>query len=284
MTHPVRALLQSALDGGAHLLGEALELSPSTRGLRAAWPDRVHLLPAADAALVGVGVGIALSGAQAIVELADPSALPAALGQLVEAQALHRSDQPLRLLLRVPFGPDPVAFAPELLLQAVPGLHLGCPSSPAEAPRLLGEALAAGAPVVLLEPRAALVGPPGEAPGPGGLGRAALLRSGDACSLLTWGPDLQACLAAAELLAEEGLSVDLVDLRWLSPVDTALLGARVGHTGRAVLVGPLAAPLLGVLQAAFLRLESPPVQVAPADGQAVRVAEIVAAVRAALSY
>jgi pyruvate/2-oxoglutarate/acetoin dehydrogenase E1 component len=72
----IHGLLSRALpDRNIHILGEALELSPDTQGLMAQDPTRVHLLPAADASLVGIGIGLALSGARPIISLSGPDAL-----------------------------------------------------------------------------------------------------------------------------------------------------------------------------------------------------------------
>lgn len=263
-----------------HVLGEALELSPATRGLLGAHSQQVHLLPAADATLVGVAVGIALSGGRAVVELADPSALWGALPQLTEAVALSSTESPVRLVVRVPFGPDQASVAPDALLAALPGLSVAVAGRPADCAALLAEALDHAGPTVILESRAALAGGSevGSEAAPG-FGKAAQLREGQHATLLTWGAGIAACAAAADQLADDGISVDILDLRWLSPLDRDRIGARINQTGRPVVVGASAGPLLAAVQSAFLRLESPPARVEDPD-----VGAIVAAVRGSVHF
>ncbi len=269
-SHPVRHALREALeaDPRLHLLGEALGLSPATRGIDA--PGRLHLLPASDGALVGVGVGLALAGSPAVVELPGPAALLGALPQLAEASALLRGEFAGTLVVRVLLAPGEVAPVAACLAHA--GLAIGRASDADDAAALLRAALRRPGPTVLFEDLAAgaALGP---APGDG----ARLLAEGPAASLFTLG-DAAPCLAAARQLAEEGVLVDVVDLRWLRPLDAAQVGDRARASGRPVLVGAAAA-LLGELTAlAFLRLEAPPA-VAPADP-----ASICAAVRSSLNY
>jgi len=271
-----RSVLSSALSGGARVrvLGEAVELSPATRGLLAAHPERVHLLPAADASLVGIAIGMALGGDRPVVELAGPEALPAAFPQLAQEAASITGDYRAPVVVRVPVAPGSDSGLGPLL--SVPGLQVAVASSPAEAGLLLTAALEASGPVVLIEPAAALAAGPAQLQGLS-LGKARVLRAGDHATLLAVGDGVGAALDAAETLSADGVSVDVVDLRSLAPLDTETIAARVGHTGRPVLVGVPDAVLPDVLRAAFLRLESPPEQVA-ADG------DVVGAVHRSLSY
>jgi pyruvate/2-oxoglutarate/acetoin dehydrogenase E1 component len=88
-TQAIHGLLSDALKSGdVHLLGEALELSPATRGLLAVAPKQVHLLPAADATLIGLAVGLAMSGSRAVIELSGPAALWGILQQLGQEATL----------------------------------------------------------------------------------------------------------------------------------------------------------------------------------------------------
>ncbi|MCB9781064.1 MAG: hypothetical protein H6742_21015 [Alphaproteobacteria bacterium] len=278
-----RALSQAlagALSGAppAHVLGEAVELSPATRGLMAAHPDRVHLLPAADATLVGVGVGLALSGQAAVVELADADALWGAVPQLSEAGRLHSAEQPVSLVVRVPCGPD--GGTPERVAAALPdSVAIACPATAADVGPVLRAALRAGRPVVVLEPRAVLA-EVGDDADDLPLGAARVRRTGVHATVIALGDGVRAALAAADSLADQGIEIDVVDLRSLRPLDAATVAARVHETGRPVFVGAVDSAVLAVVDAAFLRLESPPARV-PADADATTVA---AAVRASLSY
>ena len=269
--HAIRSVLSERLaaDPRLHILGEALELSPATQGLMAEAPERVHLLPAADATLLGLATGLALDGQRVVVSLSDTSALWGALQQLgQEAAALHANDE-LRptMVVRVPWSPD--RPDPSALLSAITGLRLAAAGGPSDAAELLAAALDAGGTTVILEPGGALLGhqaEPVDSPRP--LGQAALLREGDDATLLCWAAGVGAATRAAEILSAEGIEVDVVDLRSLTPLDTSTIAARVRHTGRPVLAGAPASLLAAVVDQAFLRLESPPA-VVPPDADAI---------------
>lgn len=270
----VRGVLADALqrDPQVYLLGEAVDLSPATAGLRASNPQRVLCLPASDAALIGVAVGMALAGARPVVELADGAATWGALQQLgQEAASFSRdADFPVGLVVRVPVAPG--GADPTALLAGVPGVQVVCASSGADAAALLRAALGARVPVVLIEP----LGLPTGEPGDGGLGTGRIVRSGTAASVLTWGRGVAAALQAAS--AADAPDLEVVDLRSLSPLDAALIGDSVSRTGRPIVAGDAPGPVLAALQHAFLRLESPPVLVSPDAGA------ILAAARASLNY
>lgn len=277
----VRGVLSEALnrDPAVRLLGEALDLSPVTQGLRAAHAGRVHLLPAADATLVGVAVGMALGGGRPVVELSGPDALWGALQQLGQeaASIADQAEFQAPVVVRVPLPPGAEAPTAALLLR---GLTVAVASSGAEAAQQLAAALQAKGAVVLLQPLALLAGGAEDlAPLP--LGQARLLREGEHATVLAVGEGVPAALQAAAALAEQGVQVDVVDLRALAPLDAALVSARVSHTGRVVAVGAAAAALNAAVQGAFLRLESPPAAVPAAPDP---VAAIVAAVRASIDY
>ena len=273
----IRAALADALtaDPSVCLLGEAVDLSPATSGLRASAPGRVHLLPAADAALVGVAVGMALAGQRPVVELADAAAVIGALAQLAEAAALSGPEFPVRLVVRVPVGPG--GLDPSALLCAVGGLSVVAASSSGEAAGLLRAALGSSGPVVVLEPRVACASA-GDDRVDMPLCHARVLREGRDASVLAWGDGVAAALAAADALAGEGIDVDVIDLRSLSPLDVDTVRARVYETGRVVCVGGADPALVAAVEAAFLRLESPPGR---ADADADAVAR---AVRMAVHY
>jgi pyruvate dehydrogenase E1 component beta subunit len=277
MSAPVRTALRRIMaeHPSVHVLGESLELSPATTGLMATDPERVHLLPAADATLVGTAVGMALTGAQPIVELAGGPALWGALQQLgQEAVGLTGPEYAVSVIVRVPLAPGDTA--PLALLAGVDGLTVAAAGSAEDAADLLEAALSVRGPVVILEPAEAMMrsGTPSGTP----LGTAHTLHDGDHVSLLALGAGVGAALDAAVVLADHGISAAVVDLRTLSPLDIDTVGASIRHTGRAVFVGTTSAPMAPAIDTAFLRLESPPVAVAP-DVQA-----IVSAAQAAVSF
>ncbi len=273
----LRSALSQALteDGSVALLGEALELSPVCAGLRAQAPGRVHLLPAADATLVGVAVGMAMGGARPVVELSGPEALWGALQQLGQEAAPLRGEFSAPVVLRVPMVPG--APDPSALLASIPGLRVAAAGVAADGATLLREALRAAGPVVLLE-SAEVLAAPVEAADALPLGRARVARAGAHVTALAWGAGVSAALEAADLLAPDGVALEVIDLRSLAPLDLDTVGASVARTGRALLVGSARAALVETVRAAFLRLEAPPAEV-EADPAA-----IAAAARAALDY
>jgi len=271
------AALSAALrdDPSVRVLGEALELSVATAGLRAQAPERVHRMPASDAGLVGVAVGMAWAGARPVVELAGPEALWGAAQQLGQEAAASRGEFTAPVVVRVPMVPG--APDPSALLLGIQGLTVAAAGQPGEAAALLRAALRAQGPVVLLEPVEVLADSVQDLPELP-LGRARVLREGAQVTTLAWGAGVRAALAAAEALAAEGLALEVVDLRTLAPLDLETVGGSVRKTGRVLLVGASGAALVGAVRAAFLRLEAPPAEVA-ADATA-----IAEAARAALAY
>lgn len=271
---PLRAALDAALraDPRVHLLGEALELRPATRGLRAQHPGRVHLLPMSDRLLVGVAIGMATAGARPIVELADGHALWGALAALGQEAAPRGPELRAPVIVRVPWGEEPLPLA---ALCAIPGLAVAAASCEEELPLLLEAALAHPGPTVLLE-RAAL---PSRGPLSAlGLGAARLLREGDQLSLIAFGDSVEVAILAAEALGAEGVSAAVLDLRSLRPLDAAALQQTVLRTGRPLLVGAPRELLLDAALLGFVRLESP-----PATGPAA-LAPLLAAARESLSF
>ncbi len=277
----LRGALERALreDERVRVLGEALELSEVTRGLRRSFPERVHLLPASDAGLAGVAMGMALGGALPVLELPGLGALRGALPALARAAAAREFSP--TAVLRVPLmsAPPPGALAAIL---AIPGLSVVAASSGSEAVGLLEAALAGRGLTVVLEPADALeAGYPAAddaAAGESGLtGSARELTSGVHATILAWGAGVSAALEAAAALPDEQTAA-VLDLRSLSPLDRDTLGAAVRHSGRAIIVDDPGTVLPCVVEEGFLRLEAPPMQV-PADPAA-----ITRAVQAAIAY
>ena len=123
--------------------------------------------------------------------------------------------------------------------QGIPGLKIAFPSSPAEAKGLLKGAIRDDNPVVFLEHKR-LYSVTGPEPAPGqeviALGQAAVSRAGDDLTIVSVGKGVPDALAAAEALAGEGISVEVVDLRTLRPLDVATVLESVAHTNRLLAV------------------------------------------------
>lgn len=248
------------------MVGALGGVSGGTEGLRERFgAERVRDLPVAERGMVGLALGLALAGRRVVVELTSASRALAVTELLAEAAAIAATGEfPVHLVVRLPVGDE---AGPRLdrpvtaLLASVAGLSVISPSSAVQAGTLLTAALAAGRPVVILEPRALLEHRGGEA----GVGLAArTVRDGRHLTLASWGAGVDVAVEAAEVLAAEGVEAAVIDLVSLAPLDAATLGASVRATGRLVVLEPpgsdLAAQVLCVgLGEAFLYLESPPV-------------------------
>lgn len=247
-------------DATVHLLGEALPLSGAAAPMLAAHPDRCHLLPAADASLVGIAIGIALSGGKPVVELSGTEALWGALQQLGQESAALQGEFRGTMVIRVPVHPGSVVPSP--LLSDMAHVHVASPSSAADAGVMLKAALGRTGVTVLLEPLTVLAEAGGIA-GPDDLSEATIVQAGDHVSIGAWGAGVDAALKAARTLRAEGIEAEVIDLRSLSPLDAETLRASVHKTGRLILVDGTSEMLRAATTTSFLRLESPPTLAGP---------------------
>ena len=239
------------LDPSVILLGEDLAdpaggISQITKGLSTRHgTDRVRDTPISEAAIVGAAVGAALAGLRPVAELMIMDFISIGMDQLVnhaaKARFMSGGRQSVPLTLRTAvFGGIGSGATHSQTLEAwlthVPGLKVVVPSTPADAQGLLSSAIFDDDPCVVVE-NVALYGTTG--PVPDGdhrvpLGVADIKRSGDDVTVVTYGRTVRDALAAADQLAEEGISVEVVDLRSLVPFDAATVLASVARTRRAV--------------------------------------------------
>jgi len=256
-----RAALQHALgDDAVVLLGDTVGRPGSaTEGLR----GTLLALPSGDRGLVGVGLGMALAGKKVIVELPSAARLAAVTELLAEAGRLAGTENSITLVVRAPCGRELGALDAPLgqALAPVPGVRVMCSSSPASEAGLLLGALAQRGVTVLLSPRALAAHRSEVQLAPSG-GELQVLRDGHHVTVAAWGAGVPAALAAAEALADEGISAMVVDLVALAPLPTQALGELVQRTGRLVVAHPdddiQADHVRAVgLHGAFLHLESP---------------------------
>lgn len=254
----IEAALTEAMtaNDSVHILGESLPLSPVSGRLLKQYPDRCHILPAADATLIGIAVGLAISGKTPVVELSGTEALWGALQQLGQEAGNLSGEFASTLVVRVPMSPG--AFNPISILEGLHGISVASPSNPADAGVLLTAALAHRGVTVLLEPISVLSAE-GGASGTPALGRAQVVSEGEHITLMAWGDGVDAATKAARSLSSDGISAEVLDLRSLHPLDTDTIKKSVSKTGRLVGVGSSNAVLIASIEASFLRLESPPV-------------------------
>ncbi|WP_037568597.1 alpha-ketoacid dehydrogenase subunit beta [Phaeacidiphilus oryzae] len=213
---------------------------------------RVMDTPLAESAIVGMSVGLAMAGWKPIPELQfDGFAYPAIdqiVNQLARMRYRSRGALPMPVTLRVPsYGgiqaPEHHGESLEAVFAHVPGLKVVSPSTPGEAYRLLKTAVRDPDPVVFMEPKSRYWdrGPVDSAAGAAEDGpedepRLRIARPGRHATLVTWGAMVRRCLQVAELAAADGVDLEVVDLRWLKPVDADGLAAAVRRTRRAVVV------------------------------------------------
>ncbi|VTU18217.1 2-oxoisovalerate dehydrogenase subunit beta [Variovorax sp. PBL-E5] len=208
--------------------------------------ERVIDTPISEAAIMGAGVGMALAGLRPVVEMRVVDFALCGMDELVNQAAKNRfmfgGQGRVPLVARMPGGIwDASAAQHSQSLEAwfthLPGVVVVCPSTPQDNHSLLRAALQCGDPVVYIEHKTLwnVRGPVSEAvevP----LGKAARVREGDALTLVSWSRQMQACSAACEMLAAEGIAVDLIDLRTLWPWDRDTMLDSCARTRRLLVV------------------------------------------------
>ncbi|MFF9563491.1 alpha-ketoacid dehydrogenase subunit beta [Leifsonia sp. NPDC014704] len=230
-----------------------------TDGLKAKYGgDRVFDTTLAESGIMGMAVGLAMAGWRPVPEIQFDGFSYPAVDQIVNQVArMHyrsRGAFGMPITLRLPsFGgiraPEHHGESLEALFAHVPGLKVAAPSTPAEAYTLLRQSIEDPDPVIFLEPKSrywhkesvSLDEPEERLP----VGTSRVVRPGKHVTLVAWGAMVARCLQAAELGAEDGVEIEVVDLRWLKPIDADGLAASVARTRRAVVVheAPLTAGL-----------------------------------------
>jgi 2-oxoisovalerate dehydrogenase E1 component beta subunit len=286
----IRWALEDELAGDERvvLLGE--DIAPlggafrGTQGLVERFGERrVVDTPIAEAALVGAGIGLAISGWRPIIELQFADFVSCAYDQLVtEAAKLHyRFGIAVPLVVRAPSGGDVGAGpfhsqSPEGTFAHVPGLKVVCPGDVQDAYDLLRLAVRDPNPVLYFEHKAlyrSLKGRLERRAPTGRLGDAAVRRPGADLTVVTYGAMVPRCLAAAEALAADGVDAEVLDLRTVFPADHGAVADSVGRTGRLVIVhedtlssGVGAEVAARVAADRFFDLDAPILRVTAPDG------------------
>lgn len=256
-TTMVQAILETlnaalASDARVILFGEDIEdpkggVFGLTRGLSTSYPGRVVNSPLAEATIVGLGVGLAACGWKPAFEIQFIDFMGPAFNQLVNQAATLRwrtaGDQACPLVLLAPAG----AYLPgggiwhsqtnEGLWTHVPGLRVCVPSTPADAASMLWAALHMGDPVLYLIPKHLFrKRMPFDTVEACEVGKCAIRRMGSDVTLVTWGNGTELAEECANLAEAEGVSVELLDLRWLDPCDWDGITASLEKTGRLVVL------------------------------------------------
>ncbi|WP_055558052.1 alpha-ketoacid dehydrogenase subunit beta [Streptomyces sp. NBRC 110028] len=210
-------------------------------------PDRIRDTPLSESAFVGAGIGAALSGMRPIVEIMTVNFSLLALDQILNnaATLLHMSggQLPVPLVIRMTTGAGRQLAAQhshslEGWYAHIPGIRVVAPATIEDARGMLAPALADPDPVLIFEHGGLynVSGDLGPAAAPADLDHAAVRRPGTDVSLITYGGSLPKTLGAADELAAEDISAEVVDLRTLRPLDIETVTASVARTHRAVVV------------------------------------------------
>ncbi|MEV5509177.1 alpha-ketoacid dehydrogenase subunit beta [Streptomyces orinoci] len=209
--------------------------------------DRVIDTPLAESGIVGTAIGLALRGYRPVVEIQfDGFVFPAydqIVTQLAKMHARALGKVKLPVVIRIPYGGAIGAVehhseSPEALFAHVAGLKVVSPSNAADAYWMLQQAIQSDDPVIYFEPKRRYhdrAEVDTEAiPGP--LHAARVVRQGTDLTLAAYGPMVKTCLEAAAAAEEEGKSLEVLDLRSISPIDFDSIQASVQRTRRLVVV------------------------------------------------
>lgn len=208
---------------------------------------RVIDTPISEGVIIGTAVGAAAAGLKPIAELMFVDFLTVGMDQLVNQAAKMRymfgGKISMPMVVRLPSGGGVRAAAQhsqslESWLTHVPGLKVVYPSNAADAAGMMMTAIEDDNPVMYLENKS-MYAMKGEVPDtivPIPFGKAAIKREGSQVTLITYGKQVYDALSAAETLSDEGIDVEVIDLRSLYPLDKETIKASVQKTGKVVLV------------------------------------------------
>ena len=243
-----------AEDEGVILLGEDVAAKQGggvfkiSAGLTEKYGEnRIRATPISEQAIMGACVGAALAGFRPIAEIMLMNFVTVCMDQIVNHAAKLRfmsgGQTNVPLVIRTTTGVG-VGFGGQHsdMLEAwfahVPGLKIVTPSNAADAQGLMRAAIACNDPVIFIE-NILCYGLQSDDPGPNHfvpLGKAAVPREGSDCTIVTYGRTVLDALEVAGQLAEEGISVEVIDLRTIAPYDEEAVLASVQKTGRAVIL------------------------------------------------
>jgi pyruvate dehydrogenase E1 component beta subunit len=210
--------------------------------------DRVIDSPLAESGIVGTAVGMALRGYRPVVEIQFDGFVYPAYDQIVcqVAKMCYRSQgkTPLPMVIRIPFGGGIGAVehhseSPEAQFAHTPGLKVVACSNPVDGYWMIQQAIAAPDPVIFFEPKRQYHADKAELDDtatPDPLFSSRIVKQGTDATVLAYGPTVKTALKAAEAAGNDGTSLEVIDLRTLSPLDMSPVLDSVRKTGRAVVV------------------------------------------------
>jgi len=283
----VRLALEHELEANPEMfiagvdVGKGGNVFALTRGLHARWPERLLDTPISETAVMGLAVGGAMAGLTPVVELMYLDFLGVCFDQILNQAAKLRfmtgGKARMGLTIRTQFGGGRSSGSQhsqslEALLAHVPGLTVVMPSTPADTYGLLRAAIRDQNPVVFIENRQqyGMKGPKPPADYLVPLGKAKVVREGTDVTVVSVSRMVHEALAAAEALAPRGISVEVIDLRTVAPLDSETILASLAKTNRLLIahegvtdfgIGAEIAAL--AVYQGFWTLDAPVMRVAP---------------------
>lgn len=251
-----------------------------TEGLKAEFgAKRVVDTPLAESGIIGTAIGLALRGYRPICEIQFDGFVFPAFNQITTQLAkIHtRSDGQLSapVVIRIPYGGgigsiEHHSESPEALFAHTAGLRIITPSNANDAYWMIQQAVECKDPVIVFEPKRRywLKGEVDTENAPADPFKAQVVREGTDATIVTYGPLVPVALAAANAAAEEGSSVEVIDLRSISPIDFDTVEASVNKTGRLIVTHE--APTFGgiggeiasrISERCFYAMEAPAIRV-----------------------
>ena len=243
---------------------------------------RVIDTPLSESAIVGAGTGAAINGLRPVLEMQFSDFMACAFDQITNfaAKCRYRWGASVPLVIRAPtgggFSGGPFhSQNPEMPYVHTPGLKVVEPSTAYDAKGLIKAAIRDNDPVIFLEHKHLYRRIKGEVPDTDytvPLGKAAVQREGKDLSVISYGAMVHVALEAAEILSQEGIEVEVIDLRTLMPLDREAVIATAKKTSKVVLLhedtltGGIGGELAGIIsEHAFEYLDGPIVRIAPPD-------------------
>ncbi|UNX56506.1 alpha-ketoacid dehydrogenase subunit beta [Georgenia sp. TF02-10] len=250
-------------------------------------PARVVDTPLAESGIIGTAIGLAMAGYRPVCEIQFDGFVFPGFDQITSqlAKLTYRSNGYLSLpvVIRMPFGGGIGAVehhseSPEALFAHTAGLRIVTPATAADGYAMIQQAIAAPDPVIFLEPKSrywdkgevdlTAAVDLDERAVTTGLHAARTVRPGEDVTVVGYGPTVKTVLTAAEVAAGEGTSVEVIDLRSVSPLDVDAVAASVARTGRLVVVheapvffGPGAELAARISERCFYLLQAPVLRV-----------------------
>ncbi len=255
-----------------------------TEGLLAEFGNkRVFNSPIAESGIVGTAIGLAMRGYRSVAEIQFEGFVYPAFNQIVSqlAKLTNRSEGHLSMpvVVRIPYGGGIGAVehhseSPEAYFSHTPGLRVISPSNSNDAYWMIQQAIESNDPVIFFEPKRRYwqKGMVNLDTPPSGMHDAKVIREGTQVTLVSYGPMIPTALQAAEIAASEGISIEVVDLRSMSPIDFGTIINSVKKTGRLVVASEASTSFsvsaeiaAKVAELAFYHLEAPVIRVGSFD-------------------